>query len=175
MCRPFVRRLPDWWLLLIAAAIVAVAPLLRDAVDYLQWWGGELNVVDGVAPPGILVHPPIDYVPGLSPGTAVVGLFVAGWFPLFPWLAFPVLGLVLGRRMIVDRPGLVPRWAGMGVLALAAGLTVALTSVKASRGNPVSDHISVFSFTPESTSLLLAQLGIVLLVIAAAHAGLDRA
>lgn len=65
---PFLRRLPDWGLLCIAAAIVAVAPRLRGAVDYLQWWGGELNAVDGVAPAGILVHPPIDYVPGLSPG-----------------------------------------------------------------------------------------------------------
>lgn len=71
------------------------------------------------------MHPPIDYVPGLSPGQAVIGLLAVAWFPLFPWLAFPVTGVVPGRRLIADRPGLAWRWVGMGVVALTSGLAAA--------------------------------------------------
>lgn len=104
----------------------------------------------------------------------MIGLLAVAWFPLFPWLAFPVAGVVLGRRLIADRPGLAWRWARMGVVALTSGLAVAVTSTLGGRGNPVTDHLSVLSFTPESTSLLLVQLGIVLLTMAVAHAALDR-
>lgn len=168
----FLRRLPDWALLVVAGVIVILSPVLREAVDYLQWWGGRLYPIEGLEPP-FLMHPPIDYAPGLSPMTAVIGLLVAAWFPLFPWLAFPVIGMVLGRRLMADHPGLSLRWALLGVSSLAVGLSVAYVCARGAFGDPVGDHLSVLSFTPESTTLLLVQLGLVLLVMAGAHAALD--
>ncbi len=168
----FLRPLPSCVLLCVAVAIVAVAPMLRGAVDYLQWWGGALQVVDGVGPQGFLVHPLGDYAPGLGLTTAVVGLIVAAWFPLFPWLAFPVIGMVLGRRITVDRVPTAALWGAIGATSLVTGLGIALAAA-GGPNNPVAEHLTAVSFTPESTSLLLVQLGLVLLVMAGAHAGLD--
>jgi uncharacterized membrane protein len=168
----FLRPLPSWVLLCVAVSIVAVAPLLRGAVDYLQWWGGGMHALDGFGPDGFLLNPLADYAPGLGVSSALLGLLVAAWFPLVPWLAFPVVGMVLGRRIGVDRVRTAALWGGIGVVGLATGLGIALAST-GGRSDPVKEHVTVLSFTPDSTSLLLVQGGLVLLVLAASHLALD--
>jgi uncharacterized membrane protein len=169
----FLRRVPSPALLLLATAIVAVAPWLRDSLGYLQWWGGTLMAVDGVQPPGLLVHPPDDFAPGLDLHAAAVGNIAAAWFPVFPWLAFPIIGLVLGRRLSGDRHRVSAQWLLLGLGFLASGLTVALTAVAQDRSDPVAQHWAPLSFTPDSTAMVLVQLGLVLLLLGLTHLLMD--
>ncbi len=169
----FLRPLPTWALLLVAAGIVAAAPFVRGAVGYLQWWGGALNPVDGLVPVGILVHPAADFAPGLDPVVAGVGLLAAGWFPLLPWLAFPVIGMAMGRQITLDRVRVGTRWLVLGAVSVAGGVVLAFSAVTRGGSDPVTEHWSVLSFTPNSTSLFLVQLGLVLLLLGTTHVAMD--
>lgn len=169
----FLRPLPTWALLGVAGGIVAAAPIVRGAVGYLQHWGGVLDPVDGLIPVGILVRPAADFAAGLDPVEALVSLVATAWFPLLPWLAFPVIGAAMGRYITVNRLRVGTRWLALGVVSLASGLAVAFSAVARRDSDPVTEHWSVLSFTPNSTSLFLVQLGLVMFILGTAHLSMD--
>ena len=169
----FLRHLPSPVLLAIAAGIVLVSPWIRHAFGYLEWWGGSLAAVDGVQPEGLLVHPPGDFLPGLDLRAGAVGLLAAAWFPVFPWLAFPIVGMTLGRRLSADRRRTTARWMALGVGFVAAGLAVALLAVSRGDTDTVTGHLVPLSFTPDSTSMVLVQMGLVLVILSLTHLLMD--
>jgi uncharacterized membrane protein len=169
-----LRRVPSPWLLAVAAGIVLAAPLVRGAVGYLQWRGGALSPVPGLPPEGVLVHPVDDYLPGLDAGMIPIGLLATGWFPLLPWLAFPVVGLVLGRQLSGDRVRVSRRWLALGAGSLVLGLAAALAARALGGTDPVTGYLTVLSFTPDSTTMVVLQAGLVLIVLGLTHLALDR-
>ena len=160
-----LRPLPNWALLAVAAAALVFAPSVRGALDYLQYWGGQLLPVEGIEPLGLLVTPAADFAPGLSPAAAFAGMTAAGFFPMLPWLAFPIVGMVLGREILGDRRRAARLWILLGVVSGAVGMSLALTALSRGDSNVVTDHWTVLSFTPSSTPLFLVQLGLVLAVL----------
>ena len=168
-----IRRWPSWALLVLAAVIVLIAPPVRAALGFLEWWGGSMAALEGLPIAGVLVHPIADYAPGLDAWAAMVGLISSSWFPLLPWLAFPIVGMVLGRGMRGDRRPTAIRWSVIGLGAMAVGVVVALLATSRGGTDPVTEHITVFSFTPDSTSLVAFQAGLVLLLLALAHGLMD--
>ncbi|MDP3971608.1 MAG: DUF418 domain-containing protein [Candidatus Nanopelagicales bacterium] len=161
-------------LLVAAVAIVALAPFVRGWFDYVRWWGGGLEVAEGMPPSGILMRPMDEYLPGLDPLVALTGLVAGAWFPILPWMAFPVVGMVLGRQLSADRVRVSRTWVLLGVAGLAVGLGLALLALRLGRVNPVTDHLSVLSLTPNSTSMVVFQAGLVLVLLGLAHWAVDR-
>ena len=169
----FLRPLPNWALLAVGAAVVVFAPAVRGAVGYLEYWGGQLIPVDGIDPPGLLVTPAAEFVSGLSLEAAFAGMLAAGFFPLLPWLAFPIIGMVLGRQILDHRRRAARLWVMLGVVSVAVGIGLALTALSRGDSDVVTDHWTVLSFTPASTPLFLVQLGLVLVVLGVTSLILD--
>jgi uncharacterized membrane protein len=130
--------------------------------------------VAGISPVGIVVHPAADIAPGFDLGAALLTWTVVGWFPLLPWLAFPILGMVLGRAITTDRVRRGTVWTLAGPVLMLAGLGMALFALSRSWRNPEADHVTVLSFTPNSTSMALFQWGLVLTLLGITHLTLDR-
>jgi uncharacterized membrane protein len=168
-----LRRVPSWALLLACAAIAVLSPAVRSLTGYLQWWGGAMTPATGMPIDGLLLNPVGDFAPGLDALAAAWGLVSTGWFPLFPWLLFPILGMVLGRQLVEGSAHTARRWLASGAILLIGGLSTAILTAMRGSGDPVSGLLSPLSFTPSSTSMVALQSGLVLAVMALAHAALD--
>jgi uncharacterized membrane protein len=107
------RRIPSGWVRWgILAALVAGTPLLQHVLGYTDY-PTEFYLVrsEQIAPPAnetnVLHH-----------------ILIDGWFPLFPWLAFSLLGAALAdlRSRPQGAPAAGRRWALAGLGLLAAGI-----------------------------------------------------
>ncbi len=76
------RRMPDAVILLAALAIVAVAPGMRLVADYPAFWTAGYFDYDFTA------------------SDVFLGWLATGYFPVFPWLAFPLMGYVTAPRLL---------------------------------------------------------------------------
>jgi predicted acyltransferase len=119
------------------------------------------------------MRPVGEYLPGLDPVAALTGIVAGAWFPILPWLAFPVAGLVLGRQLSGGRVRTSKRWILLGLAGLAAGLGLALLALRLGHANPVTEYLSVFSLTPDSMSMVVFQFGLVLVLLGIAHWAID--
>ena len=79
-------------------------------------------------------------------------LFFSGEFPLFPWMIYPVIGTLLGRKIVEDQEKEIIKPLAMASFALcAAGIVAACFSLSR---QPATDFITPFSFFSTSPSLL---------------------
>ena len=74
----FARKLPTEVLAVICVMVLLLSPLLRDMADYSTYWEG------------------LEYVPDLTLTDVLLGFFCNGYFPLFPWIIFPLSGFIIG-------------------------------------------------------------------------------
>ena len=100
---PLWRRLPS-------AALLAAEPLLFAASVAVQAW---------LRTPRLLDNPRMSDLD--LPGGALRLALAEGQFPVLPWLALFLVGMVLGRWLLADRP---PRVALLARLCLLAGLVL---------------------------------------------------
>lgn len=153
-----VRHAPSALLLLGAGVAVLFAPALQLTVDASAYW----------------LNPWYDYDWTLWDIT--VGYLVAGYFPLFPWLALPLVGLVVGRWLY--EPGQQERSRGLRLAGLGAALVAASATLT---------WIGEASLTPEQHALLtyrelypptipyaLGAIGSVLALLGLLAASVDR-
>ncbi len=151
-----LRSAPDGVILAAAALAVALTPPLQSAAGYLEYWAQGY----------------FDYEFTLADVT--LGWLVVGYFPLFPWLAFPLVGYALGP-VVFETEGTVPRrWP----LAIGGGLIVAAVAVIAawqagSFLTPLTP-LSPWTMFPPSLAYLLGTIGGVVVAGTAAHATIDR-
>lgn len=153
-------RLPRPAVLPVALAIVFAAPILQDRLGYADYpteilAGGRL--AEAVDVPGVGVVP-------IAHRTSVPNHWIVdGWFPLFPWLGFVLLGIVLGARRwevavprrFGTRDALVP-----GLLLLAAAIA---SGWLADDWTPSPRNRYGGAFMPPRADYLAAALGAVLL------------
>ncbi len=139
----------------LAVLILLVSPFLRDAFGYYSHWrGGEYHY-----------H--------FTMSDVLLGFFLQGYFPIFPWLIFPLLGFATGKYFFnTDYPArlqtLTMPAVGAGLLVLAAaGHTLYLT------GTPRFYADDVQSFYPASTTFVLGTLGLIFLSLWGLHRWLD--
>jgi len=106
-----VRNWRPGTLIAIAVVILLVTPPLRQLVDYDSYW----NVTG-------------EFTYRTKLGPVLLGFFLTGYFPLLPWLLYPLIGFALGQLYYRDEkatplPPLIPALgAVMLVLALLGGL-----------------------------------------------------
>lgn len=95
----------------IALAIVLMSPLLQHVLGYADY-PAEISLLGEVT--------------RASNHTSILNHWlVDGWFPIFPWTAFAILGSAVGRwrvREDNDAKFAAPRWAVPSFAILAAGL-----------------------------------------------------
>lgn len=168
-----VRPLPSWALLALAAGVVAVSPTLREAVGYTDRWGGVFEPLPGLPVEGTLLYPPAYFEPGWDIGAGLLGVLAVGDFPLFPWLAFPLGGMVIGRFITGARVRTSRTLQSLGIISLILCVIVVSFALRQPTPESVSGYITVLSFYPNSPSMMLLQAGLVLFLIGVAHQALD--
>ncbi len=144
------RQMPDAVVAFTAGLLIAVAPALRVAADYASYWNAG--------------HYDYDF----TWSDVTLGWLVTGYFPIFPWLAFPLLGYVATPRPLGAGRSLVPIGtafvlASVAVIASWPSLPVALTG----------GRVGAWSMFPASTAYVLGTLGGVCLAVTVLHRLLD--
>lgn len=172
----FFRRLPSS-LVLAACLVVAVAtPWLRTGIDYASVWGGAPVLVPVVSDylPGVLLDPAADFRVIWTVPDVVRGFFFTGQFPLLPWSLFPLVGIVVGRRIVEGRlRGDLPFLGVIGALLVGLGLGGAWASRFRPGSSAISDYLAPLSFYPDSFTMIAFQLGMALLVFGGLYRLLD--
>jgi uncharacterized membrane protein len=163
----YCRRAPSWVLLLFCTAVLLATPLLRSFTDIAAFYGGEFVSVRWISDffPNLLFDPLKDYDGGPFVLDNVTGFFLTGQFPLLPWIIFPIVGFIIGRRLTEnhlssDTPFLIiigVMFTFMGIFTASAGSITPPFSVH-------EEHITPLSFYPLSFSMNIFLLGVVLIL-----------
>ena len=144
------RRMPNWVVVFAAILIAAVSPAMRAVAGYADFWqAGYFDYEFSIAEVGL-------------------GWLVTGYFPVFPWLAYPLAGFGLAPWLLTrSRAGLLTALAlgGTAVLLVLAwsGLPAVIT------GNAAR----AWTMFPASTAYLLGTLATVIAALAVLHPLLD--
>ena len=143
-----LRKLSTKALLSITIIVAVISPAIRQFTDYHSYWNkwGE-------------------YVTTFKMTEVLMGFFTNGYFPLFPWIVFPLLGYVVGRACFGSKELRLP---GMllpaGSILVVVSLVMIYISSSANLPAVAAWYISPFTFYPASTSFLLLAIGINILL-----------
>ena len=143
-----LRKLSTKALLSITIIVAVISPAIRQFTDYHSYWNkwGE-------------------YVTTFKMPEVLMGFFANGYFPLFPWIVFPLLGYVVGRACFGSKELRLP---GMllpsGFILVVVSLVMIYISSSANLPAVAAWYISPFTFYPASTSFLLLAIGINILL-----------
>lgn len=166
LCRP----LPSWLILMVVAVVFLISPQVRSLTPLAPFYGGEFLPVDWISDyfPNVMFDPAADYESTGQPLDILIGFLYGGQFPILPWITFPLVGLVMGRRLVggfmaQDTPILL----FLGIAFTVVGLGKAVWQANHPPYNVVSGYFSPLSFYPLSFSMNLLLLGILLLVFIA--------
>lgn len=109
----FLRRIPSSFAVFLAVLILFVSPLLQTLAEYNSYW----------------VNLYFDY--DLTLADVLIGFMATGYFPVFPWLAFSIAGMVTAQYLFAParESSVAPSpWrlvsAGCGFIAASASLLI---------------------------------------------------
>ena len=159
----FCRRLPSWCLLLLALMIAASTPLMRGGLDIASAWKSSMAPVAIISHyiPNLLFDPAGELPHAANVKSILLGFLLTGEFPVFPWLLFPLIGFVLGRRIVLRRiPKDLPFLFTAGVFFIALGLALAYAGSLRPEVSVIDGYIVPLSFYPNSFSMIFFQLGL---------------
>jgi uncharacterized membrane protein len=155
-------RLPGWAIAGLCAAILATSPPLRELTGYGSHWLSERGNYT-------------EYIVPWRADEILLGYTLQGYFPLLPWLVFPLAGYASARHLLGAEEGLRKRRARS---LLAVGGALALLGLGAHLAGsglerPLGFYLSPSTFYPASTSFVLLTLGLVLAGLAGLWLALD--
>ena len=168
----FCRFLPSWSLIALSGAIALLTPYLRRTVDIAGEWGGAFVQAPFISRymPGMFVEPVSDYSSAWNLGRMVKGFFLAGDFPVLPWVIFPVIGLVVGRRIAQGKLRHdLPKLLTTGFLLVCLGFVLAYLGRTKPLDSVVGDLVSPFCFYPDSFAMITLQAGMSMFVLCALY------
>lgn len=168
----FCRFLPSWSILTLSGLVMVITPWIRGATDFVSTWGGEFIRVPVISRylPGILLDPAKEYEVVWAPARIVRGFVLDGYFPILPWIVFPMIGFVIGRRLMAGKLRKdLPFLAGGGVLLAVSGTLLALSGRSRPGNSIVKGFVAPLSFYPDSFSMVLFQLGLAVVVFCALY------
>jgi uncharacterized membrane protein len=129
----YCRPLPSSVLLAVCAGVLFVTPWLRSLADMAPLYGGGFANVQWISDffPNLLFDPIKDYTGAPSVIGNIAGFFLIGQFPVLPWIIFPLLGFVIGRRLVdghmaADTPFLLL----IGAILSFTGLSLAYATIR---------------------------------------------
>lgn len=149
-----VRRLPPAVPLVACGILVTLAPVLRLIAGYGDYWTAGY----------------FDY--DFTLGDVVLGFLVTGFFPIFPWLVFPIAGF-LASVSIFSPPTVLQRLRP--AMIGAALLLAALATVLVRPWLPASlvTTSSPWTMFPATTTYVLGTLGATILAATLLHRTVD--
>ncbi len=150
------RKLSPWKIVAIIILILLVSPPLREASGYASHWRED------------------EYLYEFTLRDAVFGFLLEGYFPILPWIVFPLLGLIVGKTWLDgENPSRMSGWSlpltGLSLIVLA-GIGIGVGAALPSRWE---FYFSEATFYPASTTFLIGCMGILLLALWSLHAALD--
>lgn len=161
------RKAPSWGLLLVCSIVLFMTPWLRSFIDLAPYYGGKFESVRWISDiiPNFIFDPAKDYQGGKTVLDNVLGFFLIGQFPLLPWIIFPLIGFVVGRRMTqnllaADSPFILI----IGVMFAFMGLFTAYAGSIKPGFSVANDYITPLAFYPNSFSMVMFLIGVVLIL-----------
>ncbi len=159
----FCRWLPSRSLLLLALLIAVVTPVLRGQLAIAPVWDANFVSVPVISNyfPNILFDPARELETSWTLWNIAQGFLFTGEFPVFPWILFPLVGFVLGRRMVeqkihTDLPLILIAGAAFALL----GLGLAYAGSMRPGVSVISGYATPLCFYPDSFSIIFLQLGL---------------
>ena len=142
---------------MLAILVVLASPLLRTCSNYADHWNDA------------------EYFARLTLTESLLGFVLNGYFPLLPWVFFPVMGFALGTYFFGDSTGQRLRGWRMPV---CASLLLALMRLGVLFGDNIpaafrEHYATEITFYPASTTFLLGVLGLNMLSLWALHRWAD--
>jgi len=171
-------RLSSRTLLLGCTGIAVISPWLRSFFDFNALYGGGFYPVRWISDylPNYLFDPALDYAGAPTVPGNVVGFFLTGQFPILPWIIFPIVGFVIGRRLAESRLAEdSPFLLIIGGLLTFTGLFIAYADSLHPPFPVVDGYIASLSFYPQSFSMTLLLMGVVLILFTGLWQVYDRA
>ncbi len=139
-----LRILSTKLLLSIAVFVVLISPLIRQLTNYHSYWNkwGE-------------------YAPSFQMPEVLMGFFANGYFPLLPWIVFPLLGYVVGRACFGNKKLCLPKMLlPAGIILVIISLVMIFILSNVNLPEAAAWYILPFTFYPASTSFLLLAMGV---------------
>jgi uncharacterized membrane protein len=141
--------LPGWAIVTLCLVILAASPPLRDLTDYGSHWLTEAGAYT-------------EYITRWRVEDILLGWALRGYFPVLPWLIFPLAGYASARHLLGTEGGIRRRRAwGLtagGVMLGLLGLGAAWLWMDLD--DPLAWYLSRLTFYPAGTSYVLLVLGI---------------
>ncbi|TFG91888.1 MAG: DUF1624 domain-containing protein [Syntrophobacterales bacterium] len=168
----FCRLLPPGLVLVVCLFIAVATPWLRAGIDFAAVWGGPFVQVPILSQffPGILIDAGSEFKVIWKLQDVLLGFLFTGYFPLMPWSLFPLVGVVIGRRIVSGRiQNDLPFLMIIGGLFACLGLGGAYASLFRPGSSIISDFISPLSIFPDSFTMISLQMGMALIVFSSLH------
>lgn len=154
----FVRRLPPAVSVFIALLLCVFSPVLQKLADYDLYWtdgyfSGDFTLTD-----------------------IFIGYFFTGYFPLFPWLALPLIGFTCGNYMLSNTQLRIVEvrniaFIGTSLVLMSLLLQYFHSSLPAQF---VVNPTIAWTMFPPSLSYLSGTIGMTLLSLATLHTFVDH-
>jgi uncharacterized membrane protein len=147
----WLRDTPDIVPVALCMVLFVMAPILRIETAYQLYWQDGYFDLDWKL------------------NEIVLGYLVNGYFPVFPWLIFPLVGLLVGKRLIPDAPDWTLRVSVFRPFIFAAigliGVSLALRFTRPYQtGAPWSKLLGKWTMFPPSVEYMTGMVGVILLV-----------
>lgn len=155
------RHLPPAVLALMAAATFVAHPFLRESCDFSAYW------MDGY------------FDPDMTLTDVLLGFFVTGYFPLFPWIIYPIAGF-LAADVVFPAAGDAGTASGSKRWLLGLGAALATSGqlglqLRDYTSAPVQTHLlQGWTMFPPSVEYVCWTLGFALLSLTLAHHWIDE-
>jgi len=138
----FCRKLSAGKFLVLGLFVVFVSPYLRTVTNYVSHWLGGY------------------YAYEFTMSDVVFGFLLHGYFPVLPWLVFPLMGFGVGKLLVFDSES--KPIVGRRILAIGVGFA-SLAWLSMLFGSPVLTRRSadswVFSY-PATTSFIATMVAV---------------
>ncbi len=158
-----VRHLPVTLVILIASLVFLMTPFLQAMADYPSYWTNHYFEVDLTLP------------------DVIIGFLVTGYFPIFPWLTYSLVGYSTAVLLFPhhlsspeeDRPPSIFPLLGIGAtLLIVANITLQLRSYLPEL---ISKNLLVgWTMFPASLEYITATIAMALLLLGLLHHFIDR-
>lgn len=158
ICLNLVRKLPLPIPLLICALVYAISPVLREVAEYPLYWTNNFFECD------------------LTLSDVVMGFLVTGYFPLFPWIIYPIAGFMVASWIFpAERraPDALNRLAAAGLCLLAVAVTAA--TIRTFDPTLLTGlGTKVWTMFPASMAYVMGTLGFAMAALVLMHRWIDH-